>query len=213
MTTLANGYLGGNPDVTPYLQGPVKPPAPNEQGWKDTFIMFPGEVTTMIVRFAPTDLPLDTPEEELIFDFDPSEGPGYVWHCHIIDHEDNEMMRPMEVTVAPGAHPDVITPGSQEPIIEKGVDLPNGFDLVQNSPNPCSGSTEIEFNLAYDHHVTLTLYNSLGEAVQVLINETAPAGKNTVKLDVSGLNEGIYFYRLSLGVGSRSDVKKLVVVN
>ena len=29
-----------------------------------------------------------------LFAFDPTYGPGYVWHCHIIDHEDNEMMRP-----------------------------------------------------------------------------------------------------------------------
>ena len=28
------------------------------------------------------------------FAFNPTYGPGYVWHCHIIDHEDNEMMRP-----------------------------------------------------------------------------------------------------------------------
>lgn len=27
--------------------------------------------------------------------FDPTRGPGYIWHCHLIDHEDNEMMRPL----------------------------------------------------------------------------------------------------------------------
>jgi FtsP/CotA-like multicopper oxidase with cupredoxin domain len=32
-----------------------------------------------------------------LYPFDPTEGPGYVWHCHIIDHEDNEMMRPYKV--------------------------------------------------------------------------------------------------------------------
>ncbi len=31
------------------------------------------------------------------FPFDPNGGHGYVWHCHIVDHEDNEMMRPTEV--------------------------------------------------------------------------------------------------------------------
>ena len=46
-------YLGGNPDVTPYFQGPARPANPNENGWKDTFVMYPGEVTTVIVRFAP----------------------------------------------------------------------------------------------------------------------------------------------------------------
>ncbi|MGZ4875022.1 MAG: multicopper oxidase domain-containing protein, partial [Candidatus Angelobacter sp.] len=32
------------------------------------------------------------------FPFDPTKGPGYVWHCHILDHEDNDMMRPMKIT-------------------------------------------------------------------------------------------------------------------
>ncbi|HSH70575.1 MAG TPA: multicopper oxidase domain-containing protein [Deferrisomatales bacterium] len=35
--------------------------------------------------------------------FSPAEGHGYVWHCHIIDHEDNEMMRPWNVAANPAA--------------------------------------------------------------------------------------------------------------
>ncbi|MDD1667870.1 MAG: multicopper oxidase [Methanomicrobiales archaeon] len=74
----------------PYLQGkPVGAPL-QEQGFKDTIQMKPGEVTTIRVRFAPMD---DTPS----YSFDATAFPGYVWHCHIIDHEDNEMMRPYEV--------------------------------------------------------------------------------------------------------------------
>jgi FtsP/CotA-like multicopper oxidase with cupredoxin domain len=87
-------FLGGNPDVTPYLQGPAKPALANEQGWKDTFIMYPGEVTTVIARWAPTDT---TATGMNYFEFNPNGGHGYVWHCHIIDHEDNEMMRPFSV--------------------------------------------------------------------------------------------------------------------
>ena len=100
--------LGGNPDIAPYLQGLIKPPAPNEAGWKDTVIALPGEVTRIAVRWAPTDLdPLATPSAQLNFPFDPSNsgGHGYVWHCHIIDHEDNEMMRPDLVTLNPNAPP------------------------------------------------------------------------------------------------------------
>ncbi len=90
--------LGGNPDVTPFLQGPVKLPAPEEMGWKDTFKMFPGEVTRVVVRFAPQDVAVaDVSAGTNAYPFDPTTGPGYVWHCHIIDHEDNEMMRPYKV--------------------------------------------------------------------------------------------------------------------
>jgi spore coat protein A len=61
--------------------GPAMPPDPWEAGWKDTVRADPGMVTRIIVRF---------------------EGfPGrYVWHCHILEHEDNEMMRPYDVVSA-----------------------------------------------------------------------------------------------------------------
>jgi FtsP/CotA-like multicopper oxidase with cupredoxin domain len=94
-TLNADGALGGNPALSPYLQGPVLSPDANELGWKDTFKMYPGQVTRVIVRWAPQDVPVEGvgPGQNL-YSFDPTTGPGYVWHCHIIDHEDNEMMRP-----------------------------------------------------------------------------------------------------------------------
>ena len=92
----ADGAVGGNPAVTPFLKSVPAPPAANEAGWKDTVIMLPGQVTRIAVRFAPTDEPIAGPE--LFYPFDPNGGHGYVWHCHIIDHEDNEMMRPYAVT-------------------------------------------------------------------------------------------------------------------
>ncbi len=87
--------VGGNPNVVPFLKDGVKPPQPNERGWKDTVMMLPGQVTRIVVRWAPTDLPVGTIGS---FPFNPDGGHGYVWHCHIIDHEDNEMMRPTSVT-------------------------------------------------------------------------------------------------------------------
>ncbi|MDP2997125.1 MAG: multicopper oxidase [Bryobacterales bacterium] len=87
--------LGGNPDVGPYLQAAPAPPAANEAGWKDTFIMFPGQVTRVVARWAPQDVPVGGVSAGTnLYSFDPTKGPGYVWHCHILDHEDNEMMRP-----------------------------------------------------------------------------------------------------------------------
>ena len=103
---------GGNPDPTPYVLGAPVPPAANEAGWKDTVASAPGEITRIAVRWAPTDAALaDAQPGVNLFHFDPSAGlgvlddgfgypggPGYVWHCHIIDHEDNEMMRRYEVS-------------------------------------------------------------------------------------------------------------------
>jgi spore coat protein A, manganese oxidase len=77
------------PPIHPYLQGqPIAPPS-NEKGWKDTIQMNAGEVTTIRVRF--------TSQDGSPFPFNPSFGPGYIWHCHVLEHEDNEMMRPFKV--------------------------------------------------------------------------------------------------------------------
>ncbi|MFW9767942.1 MAG: multicopper oxidase family protein [Candidatus Thorarchaeota archaeon] len=73
--------------IGPYLNGQPYAPPLNEQGWKDTIQVYPGQVTIIRVRFAPID---GSPA----YPFDATSGPGYVWHCHILDHEDNEMMRP-----------------------------------------------------------------------------------------------------------------------
>ena len=94
-----DGAIGGNPAVGPFLQlNGRRLPLPSEQGWKDTVITYPGEVTRIAVRWAPTDIAVgdETPGTSQYHGFDPTGligGVGYVWHCHIIDHEDNEMMR------------------------------------------------------------------------------------------------------------------------
>jgi FtsP/CotA-like multicopper oxidase with cupredoxin domain len=85
----ALNYIPTSLDPTPYLQGKAKPALTNEMGWKDTVQMNPGEVTIIRIRFLQQD--------GSAYPFDPTQGPGYVWHCHIIDHEDNEMMRPYKV--------------------------------------------------------------------------------------------------------------------
>jgi spore coat protein A, manganese oxidase len=82
-----------NPPIGPFLTGKPMPPDPNENGWKDTVKMNPGEVTRIIVRFAPIGESAVTN-----YSFDATAEPGYVWHCHILEHEDNEMMRPYKLT-------------------------------------------------------------------------------------------------------------------
>ena len=89
-------------EVEPFLIGKPIDPNLNERGWKDTIQANPGEVTRMILRFAPQDAdPKKAKPGVNLYSFDPTFGPGYVWHCHILDHEDNEMMRPLKVINCP----------------------------------------------------------------------------------------------------------------
>jgi FtsP/CotA-like multicopper oxidase with cupredoxin domain len=97
LTKNGDDAVGGNPAVGPFLLGSVMPANPEEKGWKDDIKSFPGEVATFVVRVAPTDRPINASQAELLLPFDPSIGPGYVWHCHIIDHEDMDMMRPLMI--------------------------------------------------------------------------------------------------------------------
>ncbi len=98
---LQGGKYGGNPDVFPYLKGTAAPQLSYEVGWKDTAIMNPGEVTRIAVRFAP----YAYDDSNSFFPYDPSALNGYyVWHCHITDHEDNEMMRPYQFLLNPAAN-------------------------------------------------------------------------------------------------------------
>lgn len=89
-----DGYSGGQPTYT----GPAVPPPPTELGWKETVKMYPGTVTTVIMRF---DLPPNPPgirsmPNSLNRNLGVS-GKEYVWHCHILEHEEHDMMRPLVV--------------------------------------------------------------------------------------------------------------------
>ncbi len=68
--------------------------------------------------------------------------------------------------------------------------------LDQGYPNPAQQEVSIPFSIARAMHVKLTLYNSLGKQVAVLINEVRPAGRHVKSYTVSGLAAGTYYYRL-----------------
>jgi spore coat protein A len=84
-----NQYLpkAGNypPSVTPFLQGKPTPPDPNESGLKDTVRANPGEITDVVA----------------FIDADPTEvaagAADYVLHCHILEHEEKDMMTAFRV--------------------------------------------------------------------------------------------------------------------
>lgn len=85
-------FRASNYGGTPSYLGPAVPPDPNEAGWKETVRMNPGEVTTVIMRFDLPVVPFPVPSSPR------TGGNEYVWHCHILEHEEHDMMRPLIVT-------------------------------------------------------------------------------------------------------------------
>ena len=88
--------------------------------------------------------------------------------------------------------------------------VPVAFLLEQNYPNPFNPATTISFNLPKQSHVTLEVYNILGQEVAVLINEVKKAGNFKVQFDASSLPSGIYFYQLNAGEFVQS--KKMILL-
>ena len=90
------------------------------------------------------------------------------------------------------------------------VTAPTKFTLEQNYPNPFNPSTTIRYGLPARTHVTMTIYNALGQQVAELVNGEVDAGNHDVKFEGSNLASGVYFYRLT--AGEHADSKKLILM-
>jgi len=77
--------------------------------------------------------------------------------------------------------------------------IPEQLVLHQNFPNPFNPSTTIRYGLPVRSHLTLTVFNTLGQQVAVLQNGEQGAGYHEVRFDGSGLSSGVYFYRIQAG--------------
>jgi N-acetyl-anhydromuramyl-L-alanine amidase AmpD len=99
-------------------------------------------------------------------------------------------------------------------VVETGRERPATFVLYQNYPNPFNPSTNISFDLARDEAVRLTLFNSLGQAVAVLLDKHMDAGPHTISFQAdrgeNPLPSGVYLYRLHTSAGSA--VRKMVLI-
>jgi spore coat protein A len=88
--------IGSFPKVK--VTGPTRGPDANERGWKETVRMNPGEVTTVAMKFDLPVVPYTVPfSPRLQSDYKIMGGREYVWHCHILEHEEHDMMRPLVV--------------------------------------------------------------------------------------------------------------------
>jgi FtsP/CotA-like multicopper oxidase with cupredoxin domain len=92
--------------------GDPRPPEAWESGFKDTVIAYPGEVTRLRAKF-------DNPGQ-------------FVWHCHIVEHEDNEMMRPYRIGPVQPGEPGQSNQG--EPAVAASPETVSGIERVVRLP-------------------------------------------------------------------------------
>lgn len=93
---------------------------------------------------------------------------------------------------------------------ESLVNKPKSFELNQNYPNPFNPSTSIEYAVPVDAHITLEVFNALGQKVMELVNGRKSAGYHMETFDASGLSSGVYLYKLT--APSFTQTKKMLLV-
>ncbi|NQS98346.1 MAG: T9SS type A sorting domain-containing protein [candidate division Zixibacteria bacterium] len=100
--------------------------------------------------------------------------------------------------------------GWDAPAADVIAEAPTGYTLFNAYPNPFNAETTIEFHLPFGGLVNLSIYNSLGRKVSILVNEYLPAGEHHVNFNGRDLPSGIYFYAME--VNGFKDVKKMALV-
>lgn len=88
--------------------------------------------------------------------------------------------------------------------------VPLNYELFQNYPNPFNAATEIGYMLPEASHVLLTVYNSTGQQVAQLVNESQAANTYRVKFDAAPLPSGIYVYAIE--VNGYREARKMVLI-
>ncbi len=94
--------------------------------------------------------------------------------------------------------------------IVKSVAVPEDCNVLNNYPNPFNPITTIRFELNKAEHVTISIFNSLGQCVQVLENKDFECGQHQVFFDAARFSSGIYFYKIE--TKNFTQVKKMMLL-
>lgn len=172
------------------LIGQPKSPSAENAGRKDTFIVYPGEVARVKALFDKEGL--------------------YVWHCHILSHEDYDMMRPFEV----------IKKTEELAAVDNTFETSTSFindlsaeplEKLEIAPNPVKDVTRIKFSFRNAFEVIVQIHDLSGKVVATAFNGPITADREyEVMFDRSGLPGSTYVCKISTNDGR--SYEKLIIV-
>ncbi|MBL7075687.1 T9SS type A sorting domain-containing protein, partial [candidate division KSB1 bacterium] len=88
--------------------------------------------------------------------------------------------------------------------------LPTVYDLHQNYPNPFNPNTTIKFDVVDPGHLSLKVYNILGQEVTTLVDQQMEPGFHSIRWNATGVATGVYFYRIE--VNDFVKIRKMVLL-
>jgi hypothetical protein len=141
-----------------------------------------------------------------------------LWDVNIYDNADFDMVHDLSsaknakilVMGAAKVNCPIVSLESITSVKDPGSNLPLSYSLQQNYPNPFNPSTRIKFSIANNEHVTLKVYNSIGQEVAQLMNQALPAGNYTVRWNAANFASGVYFY--TINTNSFTAAKKMILL-
>jgi len=95
-------------------------------------------------------------------------------------------------------------------IIEMDIRAFSSYLLEQNFPNPFNPTTTIGYGLKEKSNVKITVINSIGEEVALLVNQEKESGYHTIEFNAANLPSGVYFYHLK--AGDFVELKKMILM-
>ena len=146
-------------------------PPENERGRKDVVLVKNMETVRFIAKFE------DHADDEV----------PYMYHCHMLQHEDEGLMGQFIVE-------------GESVGIDNNITLPNDFVLFPAYPNPFNPTTTIRFKLVKSQqNASLRIYDISGRLVETLLNEKLIAGEHEIKWNGGNNPSGVYFISFETG--------------
>lgn len=206
---MPGGYLQWEYGI--YSQTSAAPLVPDR--WYHLYVDAVAPVRTRRIFIDGTMVPSDTIGSSGIHGIVPNPltvGAAYYWtaDCSEFFHGAIDELRIYNRTLT--AREIASLAGNKPTDVTAGVSTPSGFVLEQNYPNPFNPQTTVRFAVPYTAHITLTVFNVLGQLVAVLYEGDVDAGYHEVRFDGARSPSGVYICRMQ--AGDHTETRRLLLM-